>query len=261
MRTLHAGLALAQSLRSITAVALVLLLVGCLAAMPVQKTASGKAEVTVPGSVGKAAIARIMNEVIGDENFRNYRLKTRSESDVVYERLVDNVQYATLQHVSEITFVTLEVDGKTRIVADVQSYTRDRGIPGPKSEGGSAVRNMAQLLLNRVQASYSQTPTSRDSTPAPAAAAPQRAESPEPPRQTIAPVTATAAQPVSLSTQSMTIAEAQKRLLELGFTPGTPDGNLGPRTVAAISSFQTSRKLARTGKLDEATVQALRSAR
>ncbi|WP_404301084.1 peptidoglycan-binding protein [Alicycliphilus denitrificans] len=56
---------------------------------------------------------------------------------------------------------------------------------------------------------------------------------------------------------SMSPREAQERLNALGYNVGTPDGSIGPRTVAAIRSFQSSKGLKVTGQLDAATLDAL----
>lgn len=50
---------------------------------------------------------------------------------------------------------------------------------------------------------------------------------------------------------------AQQRLNNLGFDCGATDGNLGPKTEAALKEFQTEANLPPTGKLDEATKKAL----
>ena len=50
---------------------------------------------------------------------------------------------------------------------------------------------------------------------------------------------------------------AQEALERAGYEIGVADGQLGPRTVAAIKRFQTDRYLPVTGQLDEATVGAL----
>jgi len=49
----------------------------------------------------------------------------------------------------------------------------------------------------------------------------------------------------------------QEALERAGYEIGVPDGQLGPRTVAAIKRFQTDRYLAVTGQLDETTIAAL----
>ena len=49
----------------------------------------------------------------------------------------------------------------------------------------------------------------------------------------------------------------QIRLEAVGFSPGLIDGVSGPKTRAAVSAFQTARGLSVTGKLDDATRQAL----
>ena len=54
-----------------------------------------------------------------------------------------------------------------------------------------------------------------------------------------------------------TVRRAQEALDRAGYEIGNPDGQLGPRTVAAIKRFQTDRYLPVTGQLDETTLSAL----
>ncbi len=53
------------------------------------------------------------------------------------------------------------------------------------------------------------------------------------------------------------VRHAQEALERAGYEIGTPDGQLGPRTIAAIKRFQTDRYLTVSGQLDEATLAAL----
>jgi HEAT repeat protein len=53
------------------------------------------------------------------------------------------------------------------------------------------------------------------------------------------------------------IRQAQKRLKEKGFDPGSVDGSLGPRTQEALRQYQATHGLSVTGKLDGATLKAL----
>jgi lipoprotein-anchoring transpeptidase ErfK/SrfK/predicted small lipoprotein YifL len=53
------------------------------------------------------------------------------------------------------------------------------------------------------------------------------------------------------------IMQAQVVLDRIGFMPGVIDGKMGMSTVNALKGFQESRGLTLTGKLDEATTQAL----
>jgi len=53
------------------------------------------------------------------------------------------------------------------------------------------------------------------------------------------------------------VRRAQEALDRAGYAIGTPDGQLGARTVAAIKRFQTDRYLPVSGQLDEATLAAL----
>lgn len=53
------------------------------------------------------------------------------------------------------------------------------------------------------------------------------------------------------------IAEVQRRLLERGFDPGPIDGQQGPRTAAAIRSFQSANAMEPDGQISEALLNAL----
>jgi peptidoglycan hydrolase-like protein with peptidoglycan-binding domain len=58
-----------------------------------------------------------------------------------------------------------------------------------------------------------------------------------------------------------TLQEAQNILLMLGFKPGKSDGNARPQTTQALTEFQRANKLPASGKLDDATMAALRNIR
>ncbi|MDB5849818.1 MAG: peptidoglycan-binding protein [Rhodoferax sp.] len=51
----------------------------------------------------------------------------------------------------------------------------------------------------------------------------------------------------------MSVKSAQERLSALGYDVGTPDGAMGRKTTTALRSFQQSRNLPQTGRLDAAT--------
>ena len=57
--------------------------------------------------------------------------------------------------------------------------------------------------------------------------------------------------------QPRPLMQAQVVMDRLGFTPGVIDGKMGMSTVNALKGFQEAKGLPVTGKLDEATVQAL----
>jgi peptidoglycan L-alanyl-D-glutamate endopeptidase CwlK len=53
------------------------------------------------------------------------------------------------------------------------------------------------------------------------------------------------------------VKQLQQRLLQLGFSPGTPDGHFGQNTRSAVSSFQRSMGLVADGIAGPATLSAL----
>jgi len=57
--------------------------------------------------------------------------------------------------------------------------------------------------------------------------------------------------------QTMSVRDAQARLNALGYSVGTPDGQLGPRTRQQLMQFQRDHRLQATGRLDADTVRAL----
>lgn len=78
-----------------------------------------------------------------------------------------------------------------------------------------------------------------------------------------APLSASAvavAQPTAAPRQpeQVGLLEVQRRLLELGYQPGKPDGVMGQKTVDAIKKFQQDRNLTVTGRADSETVAKLR---
>lgn len=66
---------------------------------------------------------------------------------------------------------------------------------------------------------------------------------------------------VPAKAQDDTLKEAQNILLMLGADVGRPDGQLGQKTVKALSDFQGKSGLPVTGKLDGRTMDALRARR
>lgn len=55
----------------------------------------------------------------------------------------------------------------------------------------------------------------------------------------------------------MTLKQAQCLLLYLGYSPGWPDGVVGPKTCGAISVFQSEYGLPATGQPDDTTCKML----
>lgn len=61
----------------------------------------------------------------------------------------------------------------------------------------------------------------------------------------------------STSAAKKTIQGAQERLLALGYQPGTADGVMGAKAIAALKKFQADHGLPPTGQLDQKTLAAL----
>lgn len=59
------------------------------------------------------------------------------------------------------------------------------------------------------------------------------------------------------SATSMSVADAQRKLTDLGYSPGPIDGAAGGKTATALRAFQKDHNLPITGKLDAATVAEL----
>jgi len=55
------------------------------------------------------------------------------------------------------------------------------------------------------------------------------------------------------------VTGAQARLSNLGYAPGAVDGELGPKTSAAVAAFQEAHGLDPTGELDASTIDKLES--
>jgi len=55
------------------------------------------------------------------------------------------------------------------------------------------------------------------------------------------------------------VTGAQARLSNLGYAPGSIDGQAGPKTRAALRTFQEAHGLEPTGELDDATIDKLQS--
>jgi len=64
----------------------------------------------------------------------------------------------------------------------------------------------------------------------------------------------------STAAAKKTIQTAQERLLALGYQPGSADGVMGTRAIAALKKFQSDRSLPVTGQLDRKTLDALDAA-
>jgi putative chitinase len=62
---------------------------------------------------------------------------------------------------------------------------------------------------------------------------------------------------LKLGDKGSEVKKLQQRLLDLGFSSGTPDGILGPITRSAISEFQRSKGLLVDGMAGAATLRAL----
>jgi len=65
------------------------------------------------------------------------------------------------------------------------------------------------------------------------------------------------APPVAVKRADNMVMRAQEALNAAGYNAGTPDGQAGTLTVAALRKFQAAKELPQTGKFDDATLTAL----
>jgi hypothetical protein len=124
----------------------------CLVTTPNQRTPSGKPEVTLPGNVGRAALARVMTEVAAGTT---YSCKSRTHNQVVFERVVDDAS-SSVQYVFDLTFRAFEGEGRTRVIGAAQSQVVRGGVPQPKTDSGRSVDSSVQAILNKVEAALNQ---------------------------------------------------------------------------------------------------------
>lgn len=97
--------------------------------------------------------------------------------------------------------------------------------------------------------------------PRAAVAAPAPIAEPRPaPAPRVAPPQPAPVAPAPAPEARMTIGDAQRKLIDLGYKPGPTDGLWGPRTAAALREFQRDQKLRQSGQLDAETQEKLRAA-
>lgn len=66
---------------------------------------------------------------------------------------------------------------------------------------------------------------------------------------------------VPVAPARLTLRDAQTLLNDMGYDAGAADGVAGPRTAAALRAFQRDQALPLSGRLDQATRQALTASR
>jgi peptidoglycan hydrolase-like protein with peptidoglycan-binding domain len=64
----------------------------------------------------------------------------------------------------------------------------------------------------------------------------------------------------AIAQTSPSVRDVQHRLNQLGYNAGPEDGVMGPATRTALMGFQRAESLPATGRVDRATIDALRSA-
>jgi hypothetical protein len=68
-----------------------------------------------------------------------------------------------------------------------------------------------------------------------------------------------AARPAGPQSDPETVAALQTRLKDLGYDPGPPDGQLGPRTRAAIRAYQKTEGLEADGQVTASLLEHIRA--
>jgi len=126
---------------------------------------------------------------------------------------------------------------------------RNEGFVGTMAGiGGTVNTAVGGAIENAAKGSSGSSPDAASSANAPAGSTPGATPTSAPPA---------AAKPAP----AMSIADAQKRLLALGYQPGASDGVMNKKTVDALKAFQKDQKLPVTGELSQDTIARLRNAR
>src|SRR6266496_539129 len=125
----------------------------------------------------------------------------------------------------------------------------DRGVSwaplsAPKPKPAPVRKHPAARSKVRQTATQSRSTALPRTTTPPSSALPERIAIPQ-------------QRPVTPKPPDDTVRRAQEALERAGYEIGTPDGQLGPRTIAAIKRFQTDRYLSVSGQLDDVTLAAL----
>ncbi|MGI9107254.1 MAG: YCF48-related protein [Pyrinomonadaceae bacterium] len=123
------------------------------------------------------------------------------------------------------------------------------GAPNVKSPVAKPTKKRAASTASRRRAGSSRSKTASAALRRKAAAATASAATPE--QRPAPPV------PIPAKRAGDMVMRAQAALNAAGYNLGTPDGQAGTRTVAAVRQFQAAKGLPQTGKFDDATLTAL----
>lgn len=161
-------------------------------------------------------------------------------------------------------FSTLSQDWSVSLSADLARMDDIREVPAPFPSGTRRwehVSSAPETLFAGRLAAIRPAPPTTVAAPAsiePAAAQPRTlpTDSRAEPAQPVPPTAAVrASQPSAPAT--IGVAEAQRRLRDLGLYRGAVDGLMGPGTRGAIRAFERDRGLSETGELSGRTAEAL----
>lgn len=123
--------------------------------------------------------------------------------------------------------------------------------PGTGADGKSVrISKIPQQAPTGPPRSSSASPPARTSAPPPSSYTPPRPTSPSPVAQTVR---------MAPGSRGEHVRELQARLRQLGHFGRNPTGYYGSVTAASVSAFQAQRGLARTGKVTDPLLSALRS--
>jgi hypothetical protein len=106
---------------------------------------------------------------------------------------------------------------------------------------GEVAENLIKLAFSSLQSGGEASGSTTRNTPAPPAAT-------DPSKTMETP---------SSQDKGFSIADVQRRLLELGYKPGSTDGKMGRATIRALKKFQKDNNLPVTGQADNETVGKL----
>jgi hypothetical protein len=127
------------------------------------------------------------------------------------------------------------------------------------ASGGGSSPAVTPTVSGTTLPAVTPTTTTAPTTTAPTTTAPTTGQTPEPTEPSVR-VTLPAGGNLSTGDSGAAVVALQKALAALGYDPGTPDGDFGPKTEAAVIEFQKAKGLTPDGIVGVKTAPALNEA-